>query len=424
MFDTTKSRGRDKGTHKTKTPTASTIVLPSKALGQLHDTLSFHGSINDAHQSIPLITPIKQKAEPKLSRSAIRRRSILAAEEAYEAANAIPVLEDFPRPLPPTIVSRTYHETIVSIRLIDDASLPASDYKECDYQLQVSKGGKQLDNLRPSASTTSDNRKHNRQKEEAIPLAETKLKWSTIKRVPASIPKQLGTQYRVFRLVGSYNVIEKCAFRCRIRYAEQGWSRWSRVSLVQIPVESGLPDACGRAIAFARTKTSLEIKWPAPRREILEYYVELAICRKTDNIPVYDMEDEVREEDLPSEEENDSDNEDDEVRRRILNASKNTNSNVPKNPIGAAQRKVSKLDWIAASHECPITNEMTLMHLQPTESYRFRVRARNRVGWGPFGKSSDTYKLAPNPPGTPLQPRLLEGSITPRTFTLRWNEPR
>jgi hypothetical protein len=119
MFDTTKSRGRDKGTHKTKTPTASTIVLPSKARGQLHDTLSFHGSINDAHQSIPLITPIKQKAEPKLSRSAIRRRSILAAEEAYEAANAIPVLEDFPRPLPPTIVSRTYHETIVSIRLID-----------------------------------------------------------------------------------------------------------------------------------------------------------------------------------------------------------------------------------------------------------------------------------------------------------------
>ena len=279
----------------------------------------------------------------------------------------MPVLSHLPAPLPPTITFRSYHETVIQLQLIQNLPLPISDYKECDYQLQVSKGGKQLDSL-PKKQTHS------------VPLAESKLKWSTVKRVPVSVPNS--TTLRRFRLVGTYNVVEKCAFRCRIRYANKGWSVWSRVSAVQIPVESGLPHQCGRPIAFARTKTSLELKWPAPRREILEYYLELAVARSQDNIPIYDMEDEVREEDLPVVEGDHDDEEDDEdaqAAARITGSSSSTS-----NPIRTAQRKVKRLDWIAASHYCPTDNEIVLYHLQPTEYYRFRVKARNRCGWSPF----------------------------------------
>ena len=440
-----KKRGRDKVNRPNELNNkirASNVVLPSKALGQKLETFAIDGNINDTigmltNAPLRLKTPSK-KSEPKLSRSAQRRKSILAAEEANAAAYRVPILDHLPRPLPPTIISRTFHETVVQIHLITDLPPPKHTYKECDYQLQVSKGGKQLDSLKPPSSALLIKRRQKIKRgeeieeNESIPLSETKLKWSTIKRVPVSIPKRSmsnaeenteGNHLRMFRLVGTYNVIEKCAFRCRIRYTDQGWSKWSRVSKVQIPVESGLPERCGRPIAFGRTRTSIELKWPAPSREILEYYIELASCRSNDNIPQFDMEDELRKEDLPSDDDNSSDNEDDEIRKRILKGSKNDHYS-HKNPVLDIQRKVLKLDWIAATHLRPTKNEVTLHHLQPSKSYRFRVRGRNSIGWGLFGPSSDSYKLAPNPPGTPLKPVVIDGTITPRTATLQWNEPR
>ena len=387
MFDqSSKKRGRVKSASSTRSKVlASTVVTPSKALGDQHDTITL-SSTN--HQ--PSIMVPDKKIEPKVSRSAQRRRSLLAAEEAHALANAVPIL-DMVLPLPPIILSRTYECTLVQITLIPNLSV---DHYVCDFQLQVSKGGKQLDSLRPLSQSALT------KKNQTLPLSESKLKWSTVKRVPFSIPKENGGNSRRFlRLTSTYNIYEKCAFRCRIRYADKGWSPWSRVSHVQQPVESGLPTFCGRCIALNRTQSSLQLKWPAPRREILEYYVEMAIVRKKDKIPTYDMEDEVKDEDLPNEEDT----------GRI-------------DPLQEVQRRVLELDWIPASHICPTVNELLVNHLQPSESYRFRVRARNRAGWGSFGPSSDSYWLAPNPPGTPLRPTVLE--VTPRSLTLRWNQPR
>jgi hypothetical protein len=107
----------------------------------------------------------------------------------------------------------------------------------------------------------------------------------------------------------------------------------------------------------------------------------MAIVRKKDHIPTYDMEDEVKPEDLPNEAET----------GQI-------------DPLLEIQRKILLLDWIPASHTCPTVNELVVNHLQPSETYRFRVRARNRMGWGNFGPSSDSYWLAPNPPGISLRP--------------------
>ena len=302
----TKKRGRNKKTGPTNKSNylSTSIALPSKALGDKHETISMKTTTfsNGQQPSIQMKTPTK-KPEPKLSRSAQRRRSIQAAEESYALANAVPIL-DIQLPLPPVVLSRTYQCTLVEIHLIPNLS---HQYQVSDFQLQVSKGGKQLDSLRPI------NKKELTKKGMKLPLAETKLKWSTVKRVPVSIPKEDGNGKRLMRLVSDYNVVEKCAFRCRIRYnntntnnnnsnnkkglklnfdqdslndtVEQGsldvfttreiidgWSPWSRVGDVQQPVESGLPADCGRCIAFDRTQSSLRLKWPAPRREILEYY--------------------------------------------------------------------------------------------------------------------------------------------------------
>ena len=228
---------------------------------------------------------------PKLSRSALRRRSIQAAQEERAKLGDVPVLGWIDPPAPPLVMSRTFRGT--SLR-VDVPRVPldyAKDYAEADVQLQVTKGGKLLDSLRPPSRA-----KLRRGGAVRVSHEESQLTWMMCGRSAVSRydPDGSGGEFpmddglgnprwsRVVSLTGKANILDKCAFRVRVRFAAiagsckyedgtaaadggddvGGWSPWSRVGAVQQGVEQGKPPCCGRALCFQRSQTSVLLKWP------------------------------------------------------------------------------------------------------------------------------------------------------------------
>ena len=141
-----RGRGKRSAPPNSSTPSATSVVLPSRALGQLHETLTLHSdlhNLNANESKIQIQTPEKStKMVPKMSKSAMRRRRSLDAEAAHALANTVPTINSIAPPMPPIILARTFQKTIVQITLIDLPPLQEyTDYKVCDFQLQVSKGG-------------------------------------------------------------------------------------------------------------------------------------------------------------------------------------------------------------------------------------------------------------------------------------------